>query len=86
MWKVMLTLTWGLVVTGLMTWGLVGWEVDCVGTFGCGVAASVWESNVMGSDGTESGLWRASVDCKGPTDSWLLEPSVCVKVSVLLLH
>lgn len=89
MWKVMLTLTWGLVVTGLMICGLVGWEEgweeDSVGTLGWGATGSVLESKVIGSDRAEWGLWRAMVDCKGLMDSKLLQPSVLVKVSVLLL-
>lgn len=85
-WKVMLTLTWGLVVTGLIMCGLVGWEGDCVRMLGWDVTGSVLEINGKGSDNAEDGLLKRTVDCKGLMDSWLLEPSVLVKVSVLLLH
>lgn len=85
MWKVMLTLTCGLVVTGLMMCGLVGWEGDCEGMLGWGVMGSGLEIKVKGSDRAECKLLMATVDCKGPMESWLLLPSVLVNVSVLLL-
>lgn len=50
------------------------------------MTGSVSEIKGMGSDSAEDGLLRGVVDCKGPMDSWLLQPSVLVKVSVLLLH
>lgn len=56
-----------------------------MGTLSWGLMGSVLESNVMGSDRAERGLGRATVDNKGPMDSSLLQPSVLVKVSVLLL-
>ena len=85
MWKVMLTLNWGLAVRGLMIWGLVGWEKDSEGIVGWGVTGSVLESKVMGSDTAGYELFKANVDCKGLMESWLQPPSVLVKVSVELL-
>lgn len=86
MLKVMLTLTWGLVVVGLRTWGLVAWEGGCTGTLVWGGALSAWEHKVMGSDSAaECGPWRAAVDCEGPMDSKLLQSSLLVKRSVELL-
>lgn len=86
MCKVMLTLTCGLVVIGVMIWGLLGWEDVCVWILGCGAADSMLECKVMGSDRTDNGLSRAKVECKGLMDSWLLQPSVLVKVSVLVVQ
>ena len=55
---------------GILVWGATGSVLDC---------------KVLGSDRAECGLSSGKVDCKGPMDSQLLQPSVRVKVSEVLL-
>lgn len=82
-WKVIFTLTCGLVVTGLMICGVLGWEEDCAWTLFWGGRTSLLKNKFIES--SECRSWRGRVECKGPMDSELLAFSVLVNMSVLLL-
>lgn len=82
-WKVIFTLTCGLVVTGLMICGVVGWEQDWAWTLFWGGRTSLLKNKFIDS---ECRSWRGRVECKGPMDSELLLFSVLVNMSVLLLQ
>lgn len=81
-WKVILTLTCGL-VTGLMICGVVGWE-DCAWTLLSGGRASLQENKVIDSEAWECRSWRARAGCRGTMDSELLPFSVNMSVLLLL--
>lgn len=85
MWKVILTLTCGLVVTGLIICGVAGRKEDCAWMLFWGGRASVQDKKVVNPEASECGSSKGRVDCKGPIYSELRQFSVLVRASVLLL-